>query len=446
MISMRFEQHLSQQQKQTQKLAMTQQLQQSIKMLQFSTPELLSFLENKSLENPLLEVSTQIDDDDSSAYSRVSSSGDSTQDWLSQLPSTEESLFEYVIEQIHLNYRDTYLRQLTLYLVEFLDVNGYLTITLEQAMEQTQASYIELLDALRLLQVLDPAGIGARNLQECLMLQTERDDQAPVLTYIILEEFFEELADRKWPVIEKALDTTLIDIQEVFDYVQRLSPFPGARFGSISDAYIIPDLMVRQTESGLSIQSTKQGMPKVTFQENYFKRMSATGDPEVKNYLADRKKEFEWIQSGVDYRGDTILRIGEVIVKKQHQFFLDTTHPLVPMLMKDVATELDIHESTVSRCVNGKYLQTEFGVYELKTFFGVSLPSTSGDSAMSTEMIKRKVKEVVEQEDKSKPLSDQKIVELLKGQDITLSRRTVAKYRDELNIPSSSKRKRYEKK
>ncbi|AQP53344.1 RNA polymerase sigma-54 factor [Vagococcus penaei] len=443
---MRFEQHLSQQQKQTQKLAMTQQLQQSIKMLQFSTPELLSFLENKSLENPLLEVSTQIDDDDSSAYSRVSSSGDSTQDWLSQLPSTEESLFEYVIEQIHLNYRDTYLRQLTLYLVEFLDVNGYLTITLEQAMEQTQASYIELLDALRLLQVLDPAGIGARNLQECLMLQTERDDQAPVLTYIILEEFFEELADRKWPVIEKALDTTLIDIQEVFDYVQRLSPFPGARFGSISDAYIIPDLMVRQTESGLSIQSTKQGMPKVTFQENYFKRMSATGDPEVKNYLADRKKEFEWIQSGVDYRGDTILRIGEVIVKKQHQFFLDTTHPLVPMLMKDVATELDIHESTVSRCVNGKYLQTEFGVYELKTFFGVSLPSTSGDSAMSTEMIKRKVKEVVEQEDKSKPLSDQKIVELLKGQDITLSRRTVAKYRDELNIPSSSKRKRYEKK
>lgn len=443
---MRFEQHLSQQQKQTQKLAMTQQLQQSIKMLQFSTPELLSFLENKSLENPLLEVSTQIDDDDSSAYSRVSSSGDSAQDWLSQLPSTEESLFEYVIEQIHLNYRDTYLRQLTLYLVEFLDVNGYLTITLEQAMEQTQASYIELLDALRLLQVLDPAGIGARNLQECLMLQTERDDQAPVLTYIILEEFFEELADRKWPVIEKALDTTLIDIQEVFDYVQRLSPFPGARFGSISDAYIIPDLMVRQTESGLSIQSTKQGMPKVTFQANYFKRMSATGDPEVKNYLADRKKEFEWIQSGVDYRGDTILRIGEVIVKKQHQFFLDTTHPLVPMLMKDVATELDIHESTVSRCVNGKYLQTEFGVYELKTFFGVSLPSTSGDSAMSTEMIKRKVKEVVEQEDKSKPLSDQKIVELLKGQDITLSRRTVAKYRDELNIPSSSKRKRYEKK
>ncbi|MGY3766639.1 RNA polymerase factor sigma-54 [Vagococcus vulneris] len=442
---MRFEQHISQQQKQSQKLMMSQQMQQSIKMLQLNTPDLLSFLENKALENPLIEVTAQTDDYSESNAATSYNGENKHQEWMNQLPNETGSLFEHVINQIHLNYRDTYLRQLTLYLVEYIDSNGYLTITMEEAMDQSGANYIEMLDALRLLQMLEPAGVGARNLQECLMLQTERDNTAPELAYFILEEFFEELASRKWSIIEKELVIPAYEVQKVFDYIQRLNPFPGAVFGSINDAYIIPDVVVNEIDGDLVIRSTKRGTPSIEFQQTYFNRMIAKGDSEVTSYLNDRKREFEWIKKGVVYRGDTILRIAQTIVKYQTQFFTDQTRPIKPLLMKDIAKELDIHESTVSRSVNGKYMQTAFGTFELKTFFTTRLATKSGDDNISTDTAKQRVQAVVEQEDKTKPLSDQKIVELLKSQDILLSRRTVAKYRDELGIPSSSKRKRYEK-
>ncbi len=436
---MKFEQQFSQQQKQTQKLAMTQKLQQSIQVLQFSTEELTQFIENQALENPLLDV---IQPNYTSNYSKPRTSTGTEMTRLNQIPDTTISLFEHLIDQIHLNYRDTYLRTLVLYLVEYIDLNGYLTISLDEAVEQTGGTPIQLLDALTLIQQLEPVGVGARNLQECLMLQTERDNCAPEIAYLILEEYFTELVERKWESIAKKLVISLTDIQKVFDYIQTLTPTPGAVFGSTEGLYIIPDLTVRVDGQQVTVLSNRSGMPEIKFQQNYFEQMTQSGDSEVLNYLKEKQQAFEWLKKTVEQRGDTIYNVGKAIVERQQEFFLNKEHPIKPLILKDISEELAIHESTVSRAVNGKYLETDFGVFELKHFFSQKLASDEGER--STNDVKHRLQTLIDSEDKAKPLSDQKLVELLNDEGIDISRRTVAKYRDLLKIPSSAKRKRYD--
>lgn len=439
---MKFEQSFSQQQKQTQKLAMTQRLQQSIQVLQFSIDELTEFVEAEALENPLIEISQP---NYTMNYSKPRSSTGKEMEYLSQIPDTTISLFEYLLDQVHLNYRDTYLRTLVLFLIEHIDLNGYLKLSLEEAQEKTGATSIQMLDALTLIQQLDPAGVGARDLRECLMLQIERDDYAPELAYIMLEESFEELVHRKWELIAKHFAITLQEVQQVFDYIQTLTPTPGAAFGSTEGLYIIPDLSVKIKDEQLRLTSNRQGMPEVKFQQHYFDQMAKNKEPEVLKYLKEKQQDFEWLQKTIQQRGDTILRVGEAIIRHQQDFFFDEKRPIKPLILKEVAEELAIHESTVSRAVNGKYLETEFGVFELKTFFSqkATNQSETGED-LSTATVKQRLKTLVEEEDKRKPLSDQKLVELLEKEAIAISRRTVAKYRDALGIPSSSKRKRFD--
>lgn len=442
---MKLNQGFTQQQTQVQKMAMTQQLQQSIQILQFNTDELQTFIQNKALENPLLEVNVSTDymlSNSSAVFNTYDSKEDTN--YLNQIPNNGTSLFESLLDQIHLNYRDTYLRQLIIYLTEYIDVNGYLTVTLEEAMTQTGASYIQLLDALTLLQQLDPAGVGARDLQECLLLQIERDDLAPDLAYLIVEETFEEFANRKWKEIAKRYDISLGMVQEVHDYVQLLRPTPGTVFGEISDQYIRPDLVVKISKDDLTVLSTKSGAPSIIFQQAYFNKMSQVEDQDVAAYLKEKKAEFDWIQKSIIQRGDTILRVGKEIVTRQKDFFLKPERPLNPMTLREIAETLEVHESTVSRTVNGKYLETSFGVFELRTFFSTALVQSGGEDDVSASTVQAKIKQVIAQENKQKPLSDQKIVELLASEKVDISRRTVAKYRDILGIPSSSKRKRFD--
>lgn len=436
---MKFEQQFSQQQKQTQKLAMTQKLQQSIQVLQFSTEELSNFIDNQALENPLLDVTQP---NYTSNYSKPRTSTGTEMNRLNQIPDTTISLFEHLIDQIHLNYRDTYLRTLVLYLVEYIDLNGYLTISLDEAVANTGGTPIQLLDALTLIQQLEPAGVGARNLQECLMLQTERDNYAPEIAYLLLEEYFIELVERKWDSIAKKLLISLADVQKVFDYIQTLTPAPGAIFGSTEGLYIIPDLTVKVEEQQVTVFSNRSGMPEIKFQQNYFEQMKQSGDPDVLKYLKDKQQDFEWLKKTVEQRGDTIFNVGKAIVERQQEFFLNKEHPIKPLILKDISEELAIHESTVSRAVNGKYLETDFGVFELKHFFSQKLASDDGER--STNDVKHRLQALVDAENKAKPLSDQKLVDLLNEEGIDISRRTVAKYRDLLKIPSSAKRKRYD--
>ena len=437
---MKFQQQFTQQQKQTQKLSMTQKLQQSIQVLQFSTEELTDFIENESLENPLLEI---ILPNYTANYSKPRTSSGTEMNYLSQIPDSRISLFEHLLDQIHLNYRDTYLRTLVLYLVEHIDLNGFLTITLEEAEKNTGGTTIQLLDALTLIQQLEPAGVGARNLQECLMLQTERDDYAPELAYVILEECFTELVDRKWEMIAKRFDITMSNVQQVFDYIQSLTPTPGAAFGSTEGLYIIPDLTVKIKDNQITLLSNRNSTPEIKFQQNYFEQMQQSGDKEVLQYLKAKQQDFEWLKKTIQQRGDTIFNVGNEIIQRQQEFFLNSEHPIKPLVLKDIAEKLDIHESTVSRAVNGKYLETDFGVFELKTFFSQKLASEEGEDRSTTD-VKNRLKQLVSEENKRKPLSDQKIVDLLKTEGIDISRRTVAKYRDGLGIPSSAKRKRFD--
>lgn len=434
---MKFQQKHNQKQAQTQvqKLAMTQQLQQAIKILQFNTEDLMNYVDEQIMENPLIETTDSI-------YSKGQGMAPDV-DYMQQIPANEQSLFDYLIEQIHLNYRDTFLRSLTLFLVEFIDLNGFLTISLEEAAEKTGGNAIQMLDALTLIQQLDPAGVGARDLRECLMLQTERDDQSPELAYIVIEEFFSELAERKWEVIAKHFKISLADVQQIFDYVQTLTPTPGAAFARIDGLYIIPDLTVLVVNEEVRIKYNRSSMPEIKLQQNYFEKMKESEDPEVLSYLAEKQQDFEWLKKTVEQRGDTILRVGQAIVEHQQTFFLDKEHPLQPLTMREIAEELDLHESTVSRAVNGKFLETDFGVFEFKTFFTQRIVGASGEDTATSE-VKKQLQSLIQDENKQKPLSDQKLADLLTGQGMAISRRTVAKYREQLKIPGSTKRKRYD--
>lgn len=435
---MALEQSYSQKQQQVQKLALTQELKQSIEILQYNYEDLKEYLENTELENPLIEVVEK----QGGEIATGTVSGDyEIGNYINQLPAEVDSFFEYVLEQIHLNYRETDLRKSMIYLAGFLDSNGYLTISLEKAAVETGADYIQMLDALTLIQQLEPAGIGARDLQECLMLQTERIHDAPPLAYIVLEEYFKELSQRKWQKIAKAYQISLKEVQEIFDFIQKLDPAPGSQYVTTETAVITPELRVKVNEEELELTSLKKGLS-VHFQQEYFQQLEKAGDAETSDYLKEKKAQYQWLRKTLKQRSDTIYLVGRVIVEHQKDFFLKQNGELKPLALKDVAKETGLHESTVSRAVNGKYLETAFGVFELKSFF--SNRSSKQNEDLSAEAAKKKILQLIEEEDKRKPLSDQKIVDLLKEQDIILSRRTVAKYREALKIPGSSKRKRFE--
>ncbi|MDH6364634.1 RNA polymerase sigma-54 factor [Enterococcus sp. PF1-24] len=440
---MKFQQNFSQQQqqKQMQKLAMTQQLQQSLQVLQYNSEQLVDYIENKALENPLIEV---IPPSITPDYGRGSNSWQGENNFINQIPETNISLFEYLINQVHLNYRDTYLRKLVLFLVEYIDVNGYLKLSLEEAQAKTGADTIQMLDALTLIQQLDPAGVGARNLQECLMLQTERDNNAPNLAYIVLEEGFDDLVNRQWEKIAKKFGVQLSDIQKVFDYIQTLSPAPGSGFNHQTELYVVPDLRVKVIDDEIKVSSNRKGQPEIKLQEGYFERMKQQADQATLDYLKEKQQEFDWLKRTMLQRGDTILKVGTAIIERQTGFFLEASRPIQALTMKEIAEQLEIHESTVSRSVNGKYLETDFGIFELKTFFTNKIASSNNGADQSADSVKQQLKKVIEEENKNRPYSDQKLADLLKADGAQISRRTVTKYREALGIPTSSKRKRYD--
>ncbi|WP_313630271.1 RNA polymerase factor sigma-54 [Enterococcus devriesei] len=433
---MKFQQGYSQKQQQTQKLAMIQELQQAIQILQFNTEELQDYVETVSLENPLFEVVAPKIQSDLMQMSGSAPKNDS----FMQIADHSVSLFEHLINQIHLNYRDTFIREIMLVLVEYVDVNGYLKVDEVEIKEELQASDIQYLDALTLLQQLDPPGVGARDLQECLMLQTEQDDFAPELAYLLLEEAFDKIAKRKFEQLAKEYQISLAQIQQIMDYIRTLNPFPGASFGEQESNFIIPDLTLIREEDHLEVLSNKRGQLRLNFQENYFKRLKEQADEETKVYLKEKLQQFEWLSKTLGQRKDTILEVGKIIVQHQSAFFEDKQGALKPLMLKDVAKQLDVHESTISRAVNGKYIETDFGVFELRGFF----VNKVNDDDTSADEVKQLIATLVKEEDKRKPLSDQKIVELLAEKEQKISRRTVAKYRDALKIPSSSKRKRFD--
>lgn len=421
-------------QTQTQKQALSQRTLQGIHLLQLGRLDLRDYLENKVLENPFLQLEVR--------ESRTSGNKSQAND-LSWIPDRKQSLFEYVTEQVMLTYRDTYLRTLIFWWINQLNDKGYVIKSLEEAVAETKAAPIQLMDALTLLQQLDPPGIGARNLQECLMLQTERREDAPDIAYLVLEESFDDLINRKWGAISKRYAVSMENIQAVFDFIQHLNPSPGAAFQAEEQISVRPDIIVTIKDSQLMIRETKYGVPILFFNKEYAGELGQLQDKEVEQYIKDKKKEYEVLQESLALRSETILRVSTAVVHRQAAFFFDEAHPLVPLQLKDIADELGLHESTISRAINDTYIQTDSGIYELKHFFSRKA-KTENEDALSTTSVQQMIQKLIDEEDKRKPLSDQKIVDLLVKEQIDISRRTVAKYRTELNIPATSKRKRFD--
>ena len=433
-------QGFGQQQKQIQKLAMTQQMQQSIRILKYGSEDLHNFLSNVELENPFMIVNA--------SHSYVTGGLDHQNEHdIAEfaVEKKSQSLYDYLMDQVNLTMRKTPIRDMVVYFISQLDQNGYLKADLEKLSKEKGIDKVLMLDALTLLQQLDPPGTGARNLQECLILQVQYDSSAPLNAEKILKEDFEDFTNRKWSKIAKKHCISIGDVQKILDYVQTLSPAPGAIYDQSEAGYIEPDLVIeKKLDGSLEVKLTKESNPEIRFKKEYYESLKNSSDKHVLDYLKEKRHEFEKIQEDVLMRGNTLLRLGRLIVERQHDFFTESNRPLKPFLLRDAAQKLQLHESTISRAVSGKYLLYEGKVMELKAFFShaVSYARENGEN-VSADEIQQKIRLIVEKEDKKNPLSDQKIVDKMKEEGLKVSRRTLAKYRERLGIPASSFRKRH---
>lgn len=433
-------------QQQSLKLAMTQELTQAIALLQYSAQELSAFLENKALENPLLQVENNhiqpinpLIDRNRRKHTKTTEN-----DWIEQIAAKSSSIEDQLLNQLNLRKYSSIQLKIIKHLIENLDVNGYLTPEPEEIADKLGV-HLELVEeSIIVIQTLEPAGIGARNLQECLLIQLERENLKDDLALTILTNYFIPFAEKKWKQLAKELQIPLQKIQEIFDTVQLLNPRPGALLEQESASYIIPDAIVERFKDRFSVRLCDDILPKISFNDDYYQKMTTTKDSQVSRFLQDKVQDYQWIMKSIEQRKETLTRVVSKIVEKQPRFFENGKEYLVPMTMKEVAGELEIHESTVSRAVKEKYVQTPIGTFPLKSFFTSTIQTVTNENTSSSQ-VKNEIASMIEREDKQHPLSDQEIVEKLKiSQGIVVSRRTVAKYRDQLGIPSSSKRKRFD--
>lgn len=431
-------------QKQMMKVAMTQELTQAITLLQLNNQELCEFLENKAIENPLFQIETGSLPTASryNHYAEKSSKADK-QEWLEQIAGKETSIIEHLLPQLDWHSYDKKQKRILTFLINSLDENGYLRICTSETASLLQVSDHEAEEGVRIIQGLEPAGIGARNLQECLLLQLNREENRNELAITILSQSFIPFAEKKWKPIAAQLGIELREIQEVFDYVQTLNPRPASDFSCHSSSYVTPDLIMKWDGSNIIVSTFEENLPEVRFNQNYYQHFHSINDKQVKQFLHDKKHDYQWIMKCIEQRKETIMKVALKMVEKQRDFFIHGPGSLKPMTMKEISEELNMHESTVSRAVREKYAQTPFGTFELKSFFTSALKTTSHEDASSKE-VKKAISELISKENKFKPLSDQDLAGLLHENDgIKISRRTIAKYRDQLGIPASSRRKRF---
>lgn len=429
-------------QQQTLKLSMTQELAQAIELLQYSTLELMEYIENIAMENPLIILESNNKEHKELLYrERRVSKGEQQEkvDWLEQF-STTTTLADHLKSQV-LELETEKMNKSVVYdVIESLDGNGYLHLNMEEMSSIFGYTKEELAIALEVVRSLEPLGVGAMTLQECLLIQLKFAKQKPKWAEVILSSYFTNFTEKRWKHIAKELSIELKDIQSVFDFVKTLNPRPGAEFHSNSINYIVPDVIIH---SDGFIEVTDHLFPKISFDKKNFKTFSKLHDKETQLYLEDKLKDYEWLMNSIDTRKETILKVTQKIIEKQQPFIHKGPDFLNPLTMREVSEELGIHESTVSRSIRGKYAQTPFGTMELKSLFSTIIKTTTNKNT-SSDKVKLTIKTMIDQEDKQNPYSDQYLVDMLReNEKMVISRRTIAKYRDQLNIPSSSKRRRY---
>jgi RNA polymerase sigma-54 factor len=476
---------LRQQLKLSQQLVMTPQLQQAIKLLQLSRMELVDMVQQELEENPVLEeggeTSEEKEQEEAAAESQKSeesaeeikevagdNEGMADIDWQTYLegyslggstadyyeddddrPSYENlltkkgTLTDHLMWQLNLSHMVDEVRQIAAEIVGNLDDDGYLQASLDEIAEASGASVEKVMEALAMVQDFDPPGVASRNLRECLLHQVEHLGMAGSLVESVLREHIGELENRKYSVIAKSLGVSLDEVFGAAKIISGLDPRPGSVYTQEDVHYITADIFVYKINEEYVVVLNDEGLPNLRI--NSFYRNALSGgeniDAKAGEYIQDKMRGAVWLIKSIHQRQRTIYKVTKSIVKFQREFFDKGVNYLKPLVLRDVAEDIEMHESTISRVTTNKYVQTPQGLFELKYFFNSGINTTEGDS-IASESVKSKIKEIIAAENLRKPYSDQKIVDILHQQGIDIARRTVTKYREMLGLGSSTERKR----
>lgn len=428
-------------QQQTTKLVMTHELRQAISLLQYSSVELIQFLQEQATENPLLSIeSFRIE---SSGKNKRKKNSPTTKNPFSKVDQqSNTTITDHLFKQVGLLDFTPEEKQIIKYLILSIDKSGYFVGNIEEisTIFHVPASVVE--NLLAKIHECEPEGIGARNLQECLLIQLKNLEQRNLLAERVVADYLQLLADRKWKEISNKLGEPIEKIQEVFDFIQTLEPRPGSAFNKDVPNYILPDMIIKKENEELTISFNDRLLPPIKIDSTY-EQFIGQKDDEASKYIKEKLDQVHFIKRAYEQRLLTMKKVMQAILEKQAEFFLNENAKLKPLTMKEVAEMIGVHESTVSRTVNEKYVQTPRGLFELKYFF-TSTIQTEDLEDVSSKAVKEAIKSIVNEENKKKPLSDQQIAAILKEKHgYNISRRTIAKYRDQLGILASSKRKRY---
>ncbi|WP_168193761.1 RNA polymerase factor sigma-54 [Lysinibacillus sp. SGAir0095] len=436
---------LNLQQKLETKLAITPELRQSLEILSFSLEELENFIREEANANPLIELK-EPNNEHILEMARIQNAGpsgsrndeipDSLHQALYQVESIESILTEQLAAEKTLTKNE---KEIVLYLIRHLNELGYLDCDIEETAERFSVSVEKCEELISVLQSFEPAGIGARNLSECLYLQVVRKENAPKHTEFLIQNHLEELADGKFQIVADLCAITEEEVRNVLSYIRELNPRPLSEIQSMKQEYIIPDIIVEEFNGEFIIHINDMYLPQISINTYYEELLRTNTSGETQAYLKTKLTDAFLLMRGIEQRHETLYKVTEMILKKQITFFQKGKKALVPLRLKDVADSLELHESTVSRTISQKYMQTPKGTLTLKTFFvrGVKMQSGEVESPI---FIKEKIKAIIQMEDVNKPLSDQKIANILLAEGLPIARRTVAKYREELGIPQSTKR------
>lgn len=468
---------------QTQRMIMTPMLQQAISLLQLSRLELLQEVRQQIEQNPVLEEgleeieepqitqeqeppepeqpeeatsategSDRLKDFDWENYLQDAS------DYRPQVPREEierfdadlhltkpRSLIDHLLFQLHLSTSDPELLRLGTLLVGNVDESGYIQEPFEELAKTAEVEPARLEEALRLVQSFEPTGVGARNLRECLLLQVDSRPDLHPLARLLIGDHLHELERRYWDRLADSLGVSLRDIQSAVESIGSLEPKPGRTYGTEDPRYITPDVYILKLDAEFMVLLNEEGLPRLRISPYYRTILADKGGSgrDVREYVEGRMRSALWLIRSIEQRQRTLYKVACSLVKFQREFLEKGITALRPLTLKEVAEDISMHESTVSRVTTNKYVHTPQGLFELKYFFHRGVPGTQGDTVSSLK-VKDLIHKLLTIEDSGRPMSDQRIVELLRrDHNIEIARRTVAKYRGQLKIPSSSRRRRY---
>jgi RNA polymerase sigma-54 factor len=467
--------------RQGQALVMTPQLQQAIKLLQLSSVELAAYVEGEVEQNPLLERDEAAPDAPEPPPVEAASTGEATHEeaveawhevagsdgegnldyagdpdaWRTRgtrpdgddLPGIDQTLArpvtlrEHLLAQLAEEIKDPIDRVIGAHLVDQIDESGYVTVPLDSVAQTMGCEPARVESVLHQLQRFEPTGIFARNLAECLALQLkERDRYDPAMQALV--ENLSLLACRDIPALLRLCRVDAADLAEMAAEIRALDPKPGLQFDGAIAHPVVPDVFVRPQGAGWLVELNSDSLPRVLINTRYYAEVStSTRDKAAKDYLADKYQSANWLVKALHQRATTILKVSREIVRQQEAFLRHGVQHLKPLVLRDIAQAIGMHESTVSRVTTNKYMVTPRGIFELKYFFTSAIAASSGGDALSAEAVRFRIKSLIDREARE-VLSDDRIVDILLKEGVDIARRTVAKYREAMNIPSSVQRRR----